>query len=58
MPRAHGSFPDRAKVALLLIDVINDFDFPDSSALLEQAIPVATRLAAFKRRAGKNHRRN
>jgi nicotinamidase-related amidase len=51
MPRNHGSFPDRAPVALLLIDVINDFDFTDHSSLLEQAIPMAKRLAALKRRA-------
>ena len=54
MPRDHGSFPDRAKVALLLIDVINDFDFPDAPALLEQATPMAKRLAALKRRASRN----
>jgi len=51
MPRNHGSFPDRARVALLLIDVINDFNFPESSALLERAIPMAKRLALLKRRA-------
>lgn len=51
MPRNHGSFPDRARVALLLIDVINDFNFPERSALLEQAIPMARRLAVLKRRA-------
>ena len=54
MLRDHGSFPDRAKVALLLIDVINDFDFPDAPALLEQAIPMARRLAALKRRTKEN----
>jgi nicotinamidase-related amidase len=54
MRRDHGSFPDRAKVALLLIDVINDFDFPGSSTLLENAIPMARKLAALKRRASKN----
>jgi nicotinamidase-related amidase len=51
MPRNHGCFPDRARVALLLIDVINDFNFPERSALLEQAIPMAKRLAVLKRRA-------
>jgi nicotinamidase-related amidase len=51
MPRDHGSFPDRARVALLLIDVINALDFPDASSLLEQAIPMAKRLAILKRRA-------
>ena len=38
-------------VALLLIDVINDLDFPGSDALVRSAIPMARRLADFKRRA-------
>jgi nicotinamidase-related amidase len=37
--------------ALLLIDVINDLAFEGSAALVEQAEPMAVRLAAFKRRA-------
>jgi len=37
--------------ALLLIDVINDLAFEGSQPLVEQAGPMATRLAAFKRRA-------
>jgi nicotinamidase-related amidase len=37
--------------ALLLIDVVNDLAFPGSGPLIEQAEPMATRLAAFKRRA-------
>ena len=37
--------------ALLLIDVINDLAFDGSQALVEQAEPMAARLAAFKRRA-------
>jgi nicotinamidase-related amidase len=37
--------------ALLLIDVVNDLAFPGSDALIEQAEPMATRLASFKRRA-------
>jgi nicotinamidase-related amidase len=55
MPKDHGSFPDRAKAALLLIDVINDFEFPDSDRLLEQSIPMTRRLVAFKRLARKNN---
>ncbi len=38
--------------ALLLIDVVNDLAFEGSAALVEQAEPMATRLAALKRRAG------
>lgn len=35
--------------ALLMIDVINDFDFPEAEALLGHAVPAARRLAALKR---------
>jgi nicotinamidase-related amidase len=37
--------------ALLLIDVINDLAFDGSAALVAQAEPMASRLAALKRRA-------
>jgi nicotinamidase-related amidase len=37
--------------ALLLIDVINDLAFEGSAALVAEAEPMATRLAALKRRA-------
>ena len=39
-----------AGTALLLIDVINDLAFKDSEALVTQAEPMASRLAALKRR--------
>ncbi|HEU4597831.1 MAG TPA: isochorismatase family cysteine hydrolase [Pyrinomonadaceae bacterium] len=47
----HGNVPDKAEVALLLIDVINDLDFTDGEALLRHALPMAERLAELKRRA-------
>jgi len=37
--------------ALLLIDVINHFEYPDSDKLLAEALPVAPRIAELKRRA-------
>jgi nicotinamidase-related amidase len=37
--------------ALLLIDVINDFDFPAAGRLLQHALPAARRLARLKRAA-------
>lgn len=40
-----------AGAALLLIDVINDLDFPGSDALVEQAPDMARRLSALKKRA-------
>ena len=47
----HGNAPDKAPVALLLIDVINDLDFAHGKALLKHALPMATKIAALKRRA-------
>jgi nicotinamidase-related amidase len=47
----HGNAPDKADVALLLIDVINDLDFPEGDQLLEHALPMARQLVALKRRA-------
>lgn len=41
------SFPE---TALLLIDVINDMDFPASGTLLEAAVPAARRIAALQKR--------
>ena len=40
-----------AGTALVLIDVINDLAFEGSGVLVEQAEPMALRLAALKRRA-------
>jgi nicotinamidase-related amidase len=47
----HGNAPDTAPVALLLIDVINDLAFPEGKALRKQALPMAKKIAALKRRA-------
>lgn len=41
----------RLKPALLLIDVINHFDFPDGDRILEQAFKIAPGIARFKSRA-------
>jgi nicotinamidase-related amidase len=47
----HGSAPDKSGAALLLIDVINDFDFPEGDQLLELAQPVGKNIAELKKRA-------
>lgn len=47
----HGNAPDKADTALLLIDVINDLEFPEGDQLLRHALPMAHRLLALKRRA-------
>jgi nicotinamidase-related amidase len=49
----HGSAPGKHKFALLLIDVINDFDFPEADQLLKYARPMARNLLRLKRRAQK-----
>jgi nicotinamidase-related amidase len=47
----HGSAPDRSSVALLLIDVVNDLDFPEGETLLRRALPMAKRLVRLIGRA-------
>lgn len=47
----HGNVPDNAGAALLLIDVVNDFEFENGAALLELALPVAKHIAKLKARA-------
>jgi len=47
----HGSAPVKHKFALLLIDVINDFDFPEADELLKYARKMAPNLLRLKRRA-------
>lgn len=47
----HGSAPDSHPAALLLIDVINPFDFPEAEQLLAFARPAAERIAALAARA-------
>lgn len=49
----HGNAPDKSNVALLLIDVINDFEFIDGDKLFRNALPIAKNLAKLKARAKK-----
>lgn len=46
----HGSAPDTHHTALLLIDVINDFEFPRGEELFAQALPMAPQIAKLKER--------
>ena len=46
----HGSAPDHAPAVLLMVDVINPFDFPEADQLLAHARPMAQALATFKAR--------
>jgi nicotinamidase-related amidase len=47
----HGMVPDSAPVALVLVDVINDMEFPGGDRLAEHALPAAERIAELKRKA-------
>jgi nicotinamidase-related amidase len=47
----HGNVPDEAGAALLLIDVVNDFEFENGEALLKLALPVGKQIANLKARA-------
>ena len=48
---ARRRFPDPSATAILLIDVINHFGFPDGKKMLVQALPIAPRVARLKERA-------
>jgi len=47
----HGFVPDNSDAALLLIDVINDFEFEGGEALLDLALPVGKNIARLKKAA-------
>lgn len=51
----HGYVPDTSGVALLLIDVINDFEFDDGQQLFEMALPIGHNIARLKQKA-KEHK--
>jgi nicotinamidase-related amidase len=47
----HGNVPDNAKAVLLLIDVINNLEFPEGETLLKYALPMAEQIVTLKQRA-------
>src|SRR4051812_19090358 len=47
----HGNAPDKSTVAVVLIDVINDLEFPEAEPLLGYALPMAKRIKLLKQRA-------
>src|SRR5262245_10018866 len=44
----HGNAPDTCAVALVLLDVLTDFDFPHGKRLSSQAAPLAPRIVSLK----------
>jgi nicotinamidase-related amidase len=47
----HGSAPDKCDTALLLIDVINDLEFPEADQIVDDAVAMARNIHALKQRA-------
>ncbi len=47
----HGSAPDKSTTALLIVDVINDLDFPEAKQLMRYAPAMARKIAKLKARA-------
>jgi nicotinamidase-related amidase len=46
----HGNVPDASPVALLIVDVINDMEFPGGDRMLRRAVRMARAIAALKKR--------
>ncbi len=46
----HGSAPDKCETALLLIDVINDLEFPEAEEMLDAAVEMAKNVRRLKQR--------
>lgn len=49
----HGSAPDKCETALLIVDVINDLQFPEAKQLLRHVPSMARKILALKERAKK-----
>lgn len=54
-PPRDGTTNEKSAVVLLLVDVINDFDFPEAPKLLKHALPAARKIAALKKRLRAKH---
>jgi len=44
----HGNVPDDSSVVLIIIDMINDLEFPGGDKLLKSALPVAENIRRLK----------
>jgi len=47
----HGNAPDSSRVALLILDVVNDLEFEGGAGVVPRAIRMARRIAALKAKA-------
>lgn len=46
----HGNAPDRCRVALLIVDMINALDFPGNDQLVRESVRLGRSVATLKRR--------
>src|SRR5690242_7719212 len=46
----HGNVPDHSGIVLLIVDVINDLDFPDNEQLVRHSARLTDSILALKRR--------
>src|SRR5687768_9355350 len=49
----HGNVPDKASAALLIIDMISDFEFADGEGLYRQALAIAQPILDLKQRCAR-----
>ena len=47
----HGNAPDDARAALLIIDMINTFEFEGAASMMSRALTAARAIRSLKRRA-------
>ncbi|KAA9349237.1 isochorismatase family cysteine hydrolase [Larkinella humicola] len=47
----HGNVPDQFPIALLIIDMINDLEFPNGGRFLKPSVKAAKQIAALKQRS-------
>src|SRR3954470_4867542 len=47
----HGNVPDKSPVALLIVDMINDLEWPGGDRMAEQVMPVARHIRELRARA-------
>jgi nicotinamidase-related amidase len=54
-PDLHDAAPDKARDALLILDMISTFEFKDGARMSQRALPIATRIARLRDRATAAH---
>src|SRR3982750_3760914 len=52
-PDLHGNVPDTSPVVLLIVDMINDLEWPGGERMAKQIMPVARRIRELRGRAKK-----